>query len=302
MDSSNLGPGGPQSPHVASSQANGVVFEVSPDNFQSDVVERSQQVPVLLLFWADQVPPSAAARQQLQDLIPAYQVKALLGLVDVSQDQTLAQHLRVQGLPSIRVVTGGQIADQLDGPQGDGAYRELLDRLTLSSADVLKSQLQAILDAKDFATAIAMLQQAINEEPNNMGFRVELADVLVQQGTLDEARTVLASVAEGTEQRERPEMRLQFAEEAMELPELEHLLQKQVADAADLETCYAISVRSVVAGEYQQALDQCMTIVQTDREFREDIGRVTMLRIFTLLGKGHELATAYRRRLFAYLH
>lgn len=302
MDSSNLGPEGHQSPPPAPGQSGGVVFAVSPDNFQSDVVERSQQVPVLLLFWADQVPPSAAARQQLQDLMPAYQGKALLGLVDVSQDQTLAQHLRVQGLPSIRVVTGGQIADQLDGPQADGAYRELLDRLTLSSADALKGQLQAILDAKDFPTAIAMLQQAINEEPNNMGFRVELADVLVQQGTLDEARTVLASITEGAEQRERPEMRLQFADEALALPDLESLMQQQAADAENLEACYALCVRSVVAGEYEQALDQCMTIVQTDREFREDIGRVTMLRIFTLLGKGHELATAYRRRLFAYLH
>ena len=189
MDSSNLGPQGPQSP-----QSDSLVFVVTPDNFQTEVVERSQQVPVLLLFWAEQVAPSAQALQQLQDLMPAYQGKALLGLVDVSQDQTLAQHLRVQGLPSIRVVSGGQIADQIDGPQPDGAYRELLDRLTLSSADALKDQLQAILDAKDFATAVALLQQAINEEPNNMGFRVELADVLVQQGSLDEARTVLASV------------------------------------------------------------------------------------------------------------
>ncbi len=302
MDSSNLGPEGHQSHPSAPGQSGGVVFAVSPDNFQSDVVERSQQVPVLLLFWADQVPPSAAARQQLQDLMPAYQGKALLGLVDVSEDQTLAQHLRVQGLPSIRVVSGGQIADQLDGPQADGAYRELLDRLTLSSADALKGQLQAILDAKDYPTAIAMLQQAINEEPNNMGFRVELADVLVQQGTLDEARTVLASITEGADQRERPEMRLQFADEALTLPDLESLMQQQAADAKNLEACYAICVRSVVAGEYEQALDQCMTIVQTDREFRDDIGRVTMLRIFTLLGKGHELATAYRRRLFAYLH
>lgn len=297
MDSSSLGPAGPQNP-----QADGPVFAVSPDNFQTDVVERSTQVPVLLLFWADQVPPSADARAQLQDLIPQYQGKALLGLVDVSQDQTLAQHLRVQGLPSIRVVTGGQIADQLDGPQADGVYRELLDRLTLSSADALKGQLEAILEAKDFTTAIAMLQQAINEEPNNMGFRVELADVLIRQGTLGEARTVLASVTEGAEQRERPEMRLKFAEEALELGDLESLLERQSADATNLEVCYAISVASVVAGEYQQALDQCMIIVQTDREFREDIGRVTMLRIFTLLGKGDELATAYRRRLFAYLH
>ena len=109
----NAGPVGPG----GAAQAGGPFFQVSPDNFQTDVVERSQQVPVLLLFWADQVPPSAAARQQLEALMPQYQGKALMGLVDVAQDQTLAQHLRVQGLPSIRVVNGGQITEQLDGPQ-----------------------------------------------------------------------------------------------------------------------------------------------------------------------------------------
>jgi thioredoxin-like negative regulator of GroEL len=45
-----------------------------------------------------------------------------------------------------------------------------------------------------------------------------------------------------------------------------------------------------------------MAILQADREFREDIGRTTMLRIFSLLGKGSELATRYRRQMFNYMH
>ena len=163
---------------------NNLVFEVRPETFQTDVVERSQQVPVLLLFWAAQVPPSAEALRELEALLPQYQGKVLLGTVDVAQDQTLAQHLRVQGLPSIRVVSGGQITEQLDGPQTQPALRSLLDNLTLSSADVLKAQLQQLLDSRDYASAVALLQQAMNEEPNNMAFRVELADVLARQGAI----------------------------------------------------------------------------------------------------------------------
>ena len=45
-----------------------------------------------------------------------------------------------------------------------------------------------------------------------------------------------------------------------------------------------------------------MTILQQDRKFRDDIGRTTMIRIFTLLGKGSELAGAYRRRMFNFMH
>ena len=65
------------------------IFNVTPDSFQTQVIERSQQVPVLLLFWADQVPPSAEARQQLETLVGQYQGKVLLGLVDVAQDLSL---------------------------------------------------------------------------------------------------------------------------------------------------------------------------------------------------------------------
>jgi thioredoxin-like negative regulator of GroEL len=70
----------------------------------------------MLLFWAPQVLPSAEVRSELESLARPYQGKVFIGLVDVSRDAALAQHLRVQGLPSMRVVHEGQIVHQLDGP------------------------------------------------------------------------------------------------------------------------------------------------------------------------------------------
>ncbi len=150
-----------------------LIFEVTPEGFQAEVVDRSAQAPVLLLFWAAQMAPAADAQRQLSEMVPRYQGKVLLGLVDVAQDQTLAQHLRVQGLPSVRVVHNGQITAQLDGPQTEAAYQELLDGLTLSSADVLREQLSMLLEQRQYDQALGLLQQAISEEPNNQGFRVE---------------------------------------------------------------------------------------------------------------------------------
>ena len=58
----------------------------------------------------------------------------------------------------------------------------------------------------------------------------------------------------------------------------------------------------VGASKYEAALTLCVEILREDREFREDIGRLTMIRIFEVLGKGNELATKYRRKLFNTLH
>ncbi|MEQ8859798.1 MAG: tetratricopeptide repeat protein [Pseudomonadales bacterium] len=279
-----------------------ITFDVSPDNFQSGVVERSRQVPVVLLFWAPEVLPSAEIRRDLENLVKGYGGKVLLGLVDVSRDPTLAQHLRVQGLPSIRVVQDGQLVHQLDGPQPESALRGLLDQLTMSSAELLREDLATLLEAGEFDRALQFLRQAIQEEPQNQGFQVELADLLARQGDVEQARRVLDAVPEGTDERDRPQARIEFLEEAAGLPAAEELQARLAGDGGDLEARYGLAVRAAAAGDYQPALDQALAILQADRTFRDDLGRLTMIRVFKLMGKGSELASQYRRRMFNFMH
>ena len=278
------------------------VFAATPESFQADVLERSRETPVLLLFWADEVPPSADLRRRLEAMVGGYGGKVLLGLVDVAQDQTLAQHLRVQALPSLRVIDNGQIVQQLEGAQPEEALRALLDQLTMSSGDLVSAQIGQLLERGDFGRALAILKQAIGEEPGNMTFRVELADLLARQGDLDGARKALAGIPDDAEGRERPQTRLELAEEAAGLPSREAAAAALAADGDDLEARHALTVAEAAAGNAEAALEQAMTILQTDRSFRDDIGRKTMIRIFTVLGKGDALANRYRRRMFNFMH
>lgn len=279
-----------------------LVFAVTAPTFQTDVIERSKTVPVLLLFWAEQDSPSAEFKLKLEVLVPRYQGKVLLGLVDVAQDQALAQQLRVQGLPSIRIVQGGQLVDQREGLQTEAALKEMLDRLTASSSDVLRDELANYIANGDYEAALTVLQASITEEPRNQAFRVELADVLILNGDLEDARQVLGGIPEETEYLERPQARLELAEESASLSSIAELREKYAAEPEDLEVRYQLSVRECGEGNYEASLDHAMSILQADREFRDDIGRTTMLRIFSVLGKGSELATRYRRQMFNYMH
>ena len=74
------------------------------------------------------------------------------------------------------------------------------------------------------------------------------------------------------------------------------------ADAGDLEAKYQLSVRCIVAGAMEEGLDLAMDILRADRTFRDDIGRLTMIRAFAVLGKGDEMAGRYRRRMFNFMH
>ena len=277
-------------------------INVSIENFQSDVVDASQNMPVVLLFWAEQVPESAQVKGMAEKVMVDYDGKALLALSDVAQDQSLAPRLQVQGLPSIRIIHKGAIAEQIDGAVDETRLRTVMDALTQSSIDAMQGNLDQMLAVGDFATAVATLQQSIQEEPNNQALRVELADVLVRKGDLDDARTVLASIPEETEGRLRPQNRLEFVEEAAAMDSVEDLQVAVAANPQDLESRYALAIVQMVVGETELALQICLDILREDREFRDDIGRLTMIRIFDILGKGNETATKYRRKLFNALH
>ena len=283
-------------------EASPAVFDIDLRSFAQDVVERSKQVPVVVLFWTDQVPPSVDTRQALERLAGQYQGKFALGLSDIAQDQALAQQLRVQGIPAIRVIKDGQLAEQIEGPQGESVLRELIDRLTMSSGEVLKESLARHLEREDWDAALRALQQAIDEEPNNPAFKVEWADILAIQGDVEGARTVLATIPEDAAERERPAARLEVAEEAAGMGDLNAALAKVTADESDLEARYRAAILLADARRYEEALEQAMTILATDRDYREDAGRVTMIRIMALLGKGSEIATRYRRRMFNFMH
>lgn len=276
------------------------VFNVELPSFATDVVERSKEVPVVLLFWTDQIPPAAETKRHLETLASQYQGKFALALCDVSQTPELAQQLRVQGIPSIRVVANGQIAHQLDGPQGESVLRQMIDELTMSGSERLKEGLERLIAFRDWDGALSLLRQALTEEPNNAAFRVELADLLARKGDLDEARTALDSIAEDTPERDRPAARLEVAEAAAAIDGGVH--SRAEPDAADLNALYETAICEAAAENYEAALEYCMTILRTDRKFREDVGRKTMITIMTAMGKGSELAQRYRRRMFAFMH
>lgn len=282
--------------------ASAAVFEIELASFQTEVVERSRQVPVVVLFWTAEVAPSAETKNVLERLAGQYQGKFALGLSDIAKDQTLAQQLRVQGIPSIRVIRDGQLIEQMDGPQGEGTLRQLIDALTQSPADALRAQLAEHLAAEDFDAALAVLRQAIAAEPGNVGFKVEWADVLLLQQDLDGARKVLATIPEETPERERPAMRLELLEEAAGMGDAAQALAAVAADDADLDARYRAAITLAAERRYGEALDHALAILQRDRTFREDAGRLTMIRVMALMGKGDEVAKRYRRRMFNFLY
>ncbi len=278
------------------------VIDVSVEDFQSDVVERSTQVPVLLEFYANEAEPSQQLAPVLRQLADEYNGKFLLARVDVQANAQLVQQLGIRTLPTIKVISEGKMVQNLEGPQDAASLRSMLDPLTMSPMDRVRAQIDMLVAEGDRLQAIEMLQQVIAQEPQNFGLHAELCDLLIMENRADEARKILASLPADTEGIDKPRSRLEFIDLSADLPSLEELGTQLQDDPDNLQLCLHLAYRLVVDDQMEAALERLLMILKTDREWDDQRARTTMIKVFNLLGKGDELATGYRRKMFTFLH
>ena len=277
-------------------------FEVAQQTFQSDVVQRSQQTPVVLLFWTDQVPVSVETKSILERLSEQFNGKFALGLIDVAREPLIARQLQIQGVPSLRVLYQGAIAMQAEGPQSEQQLRDLIQQITMSSGEKLQSTLEEVLAREDWDQALKIVRQSLLDEPTNTNFLVELADILVCREEFDEALDVLNKIPADLPDRIRPQHRLELAQEAAGMRSVDELEQILNQDESNLDAIYELAIRQAVNRQYEVSLERLMQILRTDRQFRDDIGRTTMIRVMSLMPIDSPIAKDYRRQLFTYLH
>lgn len=275
-------------------------FDVTAQTFQSQVIDASHQVPVLVDFWATWCGPCQSLMPVLEKLVEAYQGQFLLAKVEIDQEQELASHFGVRSVPTVKLVKNGQIVDEFSGAQGEGAIRALLDRHIERESDKQMQQAIALYDQGDTDTALEQMQQIILDDSDNMPNRVRFAEVLIREQRYDDARQLLNSLSMDIQV--SPEVKalyskLEMAQTLGEADDIETLQKRIDADPKDSEARYQLSARLAADGQYEAAMDQLLEIVRRDRGYNDDAGRKGLLRMFELLGNSGELVSKYRRLL-----
>ena len=111
-------------------------FDVSLQDFQTQVLEAAMQVPVVVDFWAPWCEPCKVLKPLLEKLAEEYKGRFLLAKVNSDENPELAQHFGVRSIPSVKVLYQGQLVDEFNGALPEGQIRAFLDRIALPDAGV----------------------------------------------------------------------------------------------------------------------------------------------------------------------
>ena len=273
----------------------GAVLDASDATFQTDVIERSRELPVVVDFWAPWCGPCRVLGPTLETI--AYERAGEVQLVKINVDENpgVATSYQVQGIPAVKAFRNGEVVSEFVGALPEPQVRSFFDSIVPSAADQAVAAAEHALSIDQPGAARLHLEHALEQDPDHRGASAALAGILLAEGEIARARE-LAARFPGEPAAARVIAQLAFRDEAggTSREELEARLE---ANPEDAEAHYALGCLLAAEGEWQDALEHLLATVRLDRDVAEDGGRLRMLDAFTLLGDGDELTRRYRQRL-----
>ena len=121
--------------HIVDEQPRGdsvyrkVAIDVTEETFETEVLEKSKKIPVVVDLWAEWCGPCKTLGPLLEKVIDATGGKVVLAKVDVDANPGLSQALKVQSIPAVYALYEGRVVDGFMGEYPESAVQEFVDKL-----------------------------------------------------------------------------------------------------------------------------------------------------------------------------
>lgn len=282
------------------------IFDADMQNFVSDVIERSMQVPILVDFWAPWCEPCKTLIPLLEKVIEEANGAVLMAKVNIDEVQELAAQMQIRSVPTVVAFVDGRPVDAFAGVKTESEIREFIGKI---APEMGPSEIDQILELAENAYAQEQYQeaggaysQAMQLDETNVKAAAGLANVLIKLNDLENAEQVLSGVSDQNDPLISAAVAtLETAKQIGDIGDLGALKKAIEKNPDDHQSRFDLSLALWAMGDKEEAADHLLHIIAIDRDWQDDGARAQLLKFFEMSGPMDPFTVAARRKLSSIL-
>ncbi|MBY6154819.1 thioredoxin [Vannielia litorea] len=286
--------------------AGDLIKDVNEADFMKEVIEASQEVPVIVDFWATWCGPCKTLGPQLEAAVVAQKGRVKMAKVDVDRNQGIAGQLRIQSIPTVYAFWQGQPVDGFQGALPESQLKEFVAKIAAMGPEGDGGLAEALAAAEEMleegaaADAAEVFAGVLGEEPENATAFGGLIRAYIAAGQVEQAEAMLANAPEalsGASEVEAAKAQLDLLKQAESAGPLAELTAAVEADPANHQARFDLATALHASGDAEGAVSQLLELFRRDREWNDGAAKAQLFTIFDALKPSDPVVLNGRRKL-----
>lgn len=284
-----------------------LIKDVNQDTFMTDVVEASQEVPVIVDFWAPWCGPCKTLGPMLEKAVLASKGAVRMVKVNIDDNQEIAAQLRVQSIPTVFAFHKGQPIDGFQGALPNSEIDAFVGKVVETGGVEVGGGLSDAIDsaeemlAEGAAGDAAQVFSAIIEEDNqNVKAYSGLARAKLSLDDIEGAEAVLNGVPSEISENSEIEAvfaKISLARQTLAVGPLLELEAAVISDPADSKARFEYSKALYAADKLAEAVAQLLELFRNDPDWNDGAAKIQLFTIFDALEANDPIVLNGRRKL-----
>ena len=284
-----------------------IIKESSDNEFITDVIDASNEYPIIVDFWAPWCGPCKNLTPNLEKVIKSYNGKIKLVKINIDENQGVASQLRIQSIPAVYAFFQGKPIDGFMGAQTENQIKEFISSIITKSGGEVESDLDKILENANinlengmFKEARDQFQEVLDEDNKNITANVGVVKSYIAEKNFDDALNKLNSIPKEIEKEpifKELNSEIELLNKVSKTRSFGNIQSDLEKNPNSLDLKFELALSQIANEDYEDSIENLLNIFKIDKSWENGKAKDQLILLFDTLGNKNELVLKARRKL-----